>query len=246
VDAVRERLTELHTASSSPFVVVSDATTREHLRAVAVAARSLPIDVAYAGSGGLAGVLPLLESGPGASALLAVVGSVSETSMMQLEHLDADAVVSLDSPRAIEDHDAAVADAVEAVVQTQRERGYAVLASASTKGEVESTRRVAERLGLDDNAVNERIAVALSDATRRVNDASSLAGLVTTGGAVTTAVLNELDASRLELTGRSVADGVPLARVCGGDADGMSLVTKAGSFGSTTTIANCLDFLESR
>lgn len=185
--------------------------------------------------------VPIRIQGEG---VLAVVGSISQTAMAQLDYLDAETVVSLDSPRAVAEPEAAD-DTLEAVIETQREHGYAVLASAKTKADVSNTLQAAERLDLDEDAVHRRIATALGDTTSRVNNVRPLDGLLTTGGSVTSAVLDELDASRLEFTGREIADGIPLARIRGGSAAGTPLVTKAGSFGDTT-IANCLDFLEMR
>lgn len=78
---------------------------------------------------------------------------------------------------------------------------------------------------------------------RGVHETRPLAGLFTTGGSTTIAVLDELDAESLELTGIELDDGIPLTRIRGGAADETLLVTKAGSFGDPTTIVNCLDFI---
>jgi uncharacterized protein YgbK (DUF1537 family) len=86
----------------------------------------------------------------------------------------------------------------------------------------------------------------MSQTVRRVDDARSLTGLLTTGGATTVAVLDELEAESLELTGIELGEGIPLVRIRDGALEDTLLITKAGSFGDPTTIVNCLDFLGTR
>ncbi|RDZ35217.1 MULTISPECIES: four-carbon acid sugar kinase family protein [unclassified Haloferax] len=244
--AVRSRLTEIHRRHNEPAVVVADATSQTHLRSLADAADRLAADIAYAGSGGLAGALSLSPTDGGEGAVLGVVGSVSETSFEQLTAVPDGALVVLDPEAMLERPEEAAASALGPLLEAQRVHGFAVVTSAASPGAVDAVHRTADALGLDENAVKDRIATALRETVRRVHESRPLTGLFTTGGSTTIAVLDELDATSLDLTGIELSEGVPLTRIRGGPADETLLVTKAGSFGEPTTIVNCLDFIGTR
>lgn len=244
--AVRDQLVELVQAHDEPFVAVSDATSIAHLETLASEARDLDAEVAYSGSGGLAGALAQTASGSERSAVLGIVGSISETATSQLAALPNDAVVQLDTETIITDPEQAASAVVDPLLQTQYRNGYAVAASATSSQDVAETRRAAEQLGLTESTVKRRVATALSLTARKVHESSPLSGLFTTGGTTTTAILEELDAKKLELTGVEVDEGIPLVRVREGAVDDLAMITKAGSFGGPTTIINCLDFLDTQ
>jgi uncharacterized protein YgbK (DUF1537 family) len=61
--------------------------------------------------------------------------------------------------------------------------------------------------------------------------------LVLVGGDGAEATLRLLGAQALEMRSQP-SEGVPLTRVVGGSADGLAVVTKAGGFGTTSTITD--------
>ncbi|ADE03049.1 four-carbon acid sugar kinase family protein [Haloferax volcanii] len=240
---VRSKLAEIDRNRDGPVVVVADATTHTHLRSLADAASRLTATVAYAGSGGLAGALSRSTAVSGGQSVLGVVGSVSETSFGQLARVPDQAIVALDPETMLERPTEAASEAVGPVLAAQRAHGFAIVTSAPSSRAVDEVTRNADALGLDEHAVKDRIATTLRATVRGVHETRPLAGLFTTGGSTTIAVLDELDAESLELTGIELDDGIPLTRIRGGAADETLLVTKAGSFGDPTTIVNCLDFI---
>lgn len=52
-----------------------------------------------------------------------------------------------------------------------------------------------------------------------------------------------LDATAIELSVEAVETGISLATIEGGTVAGTALTTKAGAFGGTETVVNCLDRL---
>lgn len=242
-EAVTSKLASIRGRSDPPVVVVADANTRSHLRSLADASHAIEADVAYAGSGGLAGELSIRRAEHGERSVLGVVGSVSETAFSQLAAVPDGATVPLDPATVIEDPERAASAAVDPLLDAQRRHGFAVVTSATSSADVEATGRNADRLGIGRNRAEYRVVTALKLAVRGVHESNPLTGLVTTGGATTVAVLDGLDAESLELTGIELADGVPVTRVRDGAVEGTLLVTKAGSFGDPTTIVTCLEFV---
>lgn len=71
---------------------------------------------------------------------------------------------------------------------------------------------------------------------------SCVTGLVLVGGDGADAALGLVGAQALEMRSQ-LSEGVPLTRVIGGSADGLTVVTKAGAFGSITTITDAVSAL---
>lgn len=89
---------------------------------------------------------------------------------------------------------------------------------------------------------SELIPLRLARIASEVIDSHAVAGLYTTGGDVTAAVLSELGAVGMEID----AEIIPLAvggRIAGGSAAGLPIVTKGGLIGDSSTAAMCLDHL---
>jgi uncharacterized protein YgbK (DUF1537 family) len=255
-DAVRAALGGLSTGG--PTLAVCDAATDEHLAAVADGAAAFAgatgdtagdgsgdSTVLYAGSGGLARHVavpgearPTTVGAAGRPKTLGVVGSVNERTLVQLAAVPDEFVVKLDPGAAVREP---AETGRRGAVRLKRlfERGdRAVVTAATSEGDVERARTVAGETGAD---AAERVATALAAAASGAVTACRPGGLVLTGGAVARAVLTDLAAPELALTGRAVADGVPESVVARGPARGTRVVTKAGGFGDERTILDCLD-----
>ncbi|WP_137120487.1 four-carbon acid sugar kinase family protein [Segeticoccus rhizosphaerae] len=81
------------------------------------------------------------------------------------------------------------------------------------------------------------VARGLAKAIAQILDAGGTTGLVLVGGDGAEATLRLLGAQALEMRSQP-SEGVPLTRVVGGSADGLAVVTKAGGFGTTSTITD--------
>lgn len=228
-------------------VVLCDALTEGHLAAVAAAAAEvhrrdgtvwLAVDPGPCGAL-LAEALGLSGGGGALGPLLAVVGSATELTRRQVEaaarsggvrfvDVDARALAEGDGG-----HTGAVARRLEAQLRDAAFPEAVVVRTASSARDVVELSHEAKR------ALPGRLAALVADVLGR---APAPSGLYTSGGDVTSAVLDALGAHAFEVGG----EVVPLAvhgSLTGGAFDGVPVVTKGGMVGDEGTLAECLSRL---
>jgi D-threonate/D-erythronate kinase len=241
--------------------VVCDATHQRHLATIARAGASLDDRVVYVGSTGLAEAVavpdrpdepipgdtdeptdapPALEATT-SGGVLGIVGSVSDTTLRQLAALPAEWVLSFDPETLLADPERADLRMGERVAERLAASDPTVVTAAPDRAAVERTLAVGNEKGLTESEIHERVARGLAGSARRAIEYAS--GLFVTGGEVAMAVLDALDVAELVLSGEAVETGIPRSRIAGGPADGLPVVTKAGGFGSPSTVINCLESL---
>lgn len=238
--AVSEQVQSLRETYSTGVLIACDATHPQHLAKIAAGVAASPVDAVYVGSGGLAQYVELSTPSAG---VLGIAGSTSQTTLGQLQSLPAETVVRLDPVAVIEDPEAAITDVITRVRERLAAGQPAVITTASQPDDISTTLEAGSRAGLDESETRERIASALATAAHRVIADGGIGGLFLTGGTIAREVLATLAPERIELTGHTVAAGVPIGRLHGGIADETPVVTKAGGFGEPGTITTCLDQL---
>jgi uncharacterized protein YgbK (DUF1537 family) len=245
VDRVASRLAAVVDAHDRPPIVVCDAETAAHLSTIAAAGARF--DALFVGSGGLAGQLEIAAPAdcatgapqPTAGTPLAIVGSVSGTTLEQLGHVPDKRLLHLDPRRLL---DGATDDA--ATVADRLDRGLpTVLTAASDRATVDDTLAAGRDRGLSDAEVGARIATGLATVAGDACRMTRPSGLFVTGGDVAVATLRALDATTVSLSGATVDAGIPIGRLVDGVVADTPLITKAGGFGNETTIDNCLELL---
>ena len=239
VPAVSRQLRSL--ASTGRVVVVCDATSEAHLQTVASATGDLDRDIAYVGSGGLISHVTIDDRND--EFVLAVIGSVAETSLTQLNSLPKEAVVKLDPSNSLEPSADALARTVEELRAAASAAGFAVLTAATSNADVQATKAAGQERGFSEDEIGQRITRTLGRTVASVSTSYGLAGLFVTGGATFRAVLDSMDVTSLSLTGIELEDGVPLATVADGPMAGIPVISKAGAFGGDDTTINCIEFL---
>jgi uncharacterized protein YgbK (DUF1537 family) len=192
--------------TAPPGVSLWNAETDADLHAVVAAARALPGRILWCGSGGLAGALagagaPLAPALP--PPILALVGS---------------------------DHPASVAQLSAAWAYVHR----------ITRGEAEEAAPIARRLGHANTAVAVVAPPGADRLTARRHVGAGFAALLTyldppgtlfvTGGETLRMVCDCLGAERLDVDGEMMP-GVPASVLCGGQWDGVRVISKSGAFG---------------
>lgn len=246
-DRVATAVSEAVEINDRPPVVVCDARSSHDLAVVADAAAGC--DPLYAGSSGLAQHVPV----PGAATTdagrrpieaggpLGVVGSVSETTLAQLDRLPDESVIEVD-PVALVAGETPADPAARAADRC--DRGAVVVVTAATdRAAVDRTLDAARERGLAPETTRERVATGLAATAGRAYREAEPSGLFFTGGDVAVAGLRALGATAITLTGDAVEAGVPVGRLADGVGAGTPIVTKAGGFGSEATIVNCLELL---
>lgn len=246
-DEVAATLADTVERSDRAPIVICNALEDNHLATAAEAADDL--DALYVGSAGLAEHItvsgadsdsyspPQLSAG----ATMGVAGSVSETTLTQLDHVSDDVVIQVDGTGLLEGNDSD--DAVERTVRRLREGRSVVLTAATDDEDVEQTLAAGREQGLASSEIRDRVAAGLAAAATDVLQEETPSGLLLTGGDISVAVIRELGATAVTLTGEEVEAGIPIGTFADGSTAGMPLVTKAGGFGSEETIVNCLDVL---
>ncbi len=222
-------------------VIVADSLTEEHLDRVAIAAVAAGDDIQWVtvdpGPGALAMARALgLPDGSGAGPLLAVSGSATELTRVQLQRLITERACRVVRPTTLTDSvvpdvDATVADVVRAVESSAPDE--IVLVPTVLDGS--DLRRLSPDEG-------DALPGALGRITRRVLRETGVSGIYTTGGDITAAVLHELDGQGLDVED----EVVPLAvagEIVAGPHAGLPMVTKGGLVGDAETTLLCLDRL---
>lgn len=246
-DEVAAAIADAVEGSDRAPIVVCDALEDEHLATAAEATDG--VDALYVGSGGLAEhiTVPGAEAGarsppqlaPGAA--LGVAGSVSATTLAQLEHVSDEAIVQVDGAALLDGGD--LDAAVDRAVRRLRDGRPVVLTAATDDEDVERTLAAGRERDLSSSEVRNRVAAGLAAAATDVLQEETPSGMLLTGGDIAVAVIRELGATAVTLTGEEVEAGIPIGTFADGSTAGMPLVTKAGGFGSEATIVNCLDVL---
>jgi uncharacterized protein YgbK (DUF1537 family) len=217
-------------------VLVCDALTHEHLRAIADAARGLahegdvtwlPVDPGPFGVE-LASSLELLHSGPLAP-LLVVAGSQTTTTRRQLEEVERTM-----GARFI-DVDVRLLEPTDLGARLQR------LLDDALPETVVGVRTAAS--AEDITPVDpEELLPSLAHAVRLAVDAREVSGIYATGGDVVAALVQALEADAIEVRG----EAIPLAALGvlkGGPHADLPILTKGGLVGRTEDAVTCIDHL---
>lgn len=237
-----ENAARLETAGSR--IVTVDAITDEDLarlaeaiahlgaRAIPVGAAGLAVAVSHVWSDGLpvpAGVLA--ERG---QRVVIVGSSLHDVSRAQLDHLTAtlpaDLLLTL-SP------------ALDETLQPSTIAGWTArrLAASPALPPVvviaSPSERPSEALGEPGKAASELIAESLAIITEAVFEHDRIDAFMLLGGEGARAVLSRLGAESL-LVRDTIREGIPLGVIEGGKAHGVTVVTKAGGFGTPTSVAD--------
>jgi uncharacterized protein YgbK (DUF1537 family) len=247
-----------------PVIVVPDASSEEHLDAIARAVAENDRRVLFVGSAGLARHVRLPEGGStnrqeaGGEAtngeptddgspkpertptggVLGIAGSAHPRTIEQLGALSAERVIELDVARAVTDPATAATAASTPAIEALSDGQTAVVTSVPDREAIERAREAGAAAGVED--VGERLERALATVAGEVYAEHTPEGLFLTGGAIAIGVLDELDATGVRPTGEAIERGVPVGAVLGGHAHDTATITKAGGFGTERTIANCL------
>lgn len=253
-EAVREHLRALHAAGCR--VAVCDALTDEDITALAVAAAGLDIPVLTADPGPLTTALAMVRLGHAPlwleNRVLLVVGSVMDIVRHQLDvlsvnrqcHLLCARCHLLAQPEGSPAREAELARLVEGLSAAPDSAEVLGLCTARLPEDVLDLEKLARDAYVSVTEVSHRINSGLAEAAARLlRDARlRLGGLFTSGGEVTLAVTQRLDA-----LGFSVRDEVlsraMYGRFIGGLYPGLSMVTKGGFVGGPEAIDQCIDYL---
>ena len=252
--AIEAHLRHLHEGGCR--VVVCDALTDEDITALAKAAAALPVPVLAADPGPFTTALALACLGQAPrqmeNRVLVVVGSVMDIVRHQLDvlsvhrpcHLLCARCRPLAMPEGHPRRQEEIARLVQGLAAAPEEAEVLGLCTARVPEDVMALDSLAVEEGTSVGEISRRINTALAEVTARLLQKTELrlGGLFTSGGEVTLAVTQ-----RLEARGFSVRDEVlsraMYGRFIGGLYPGLAMVTKGGFVGDAQAIALCVDYL---
>ncbi|MFZ6649320.1 four-carbon acid sugar kinase family protein [Undibacterium sp. TJN25] len=248
IDEIRQGAPHLRSlfencAKDGVQAVVCDATTDQDLQAIAQASIALVMPRFWVGSAGLANQLPAaarellatqvetsaarqaaLVSAPTGGSILTVVGSLSGISRSQAEYLFSKGQTErVDVPAGV-------------LRQGASHSRWAELRS-TLAASLKAKRDVLVMIGMEgpvDMAEGLQLCQALAQMIAPL--ASQIGAIVSTGGETARAILSAMGATRLRLIGE-IEPGVPLSVADG--ARPVTVITKAGAFGSLDTLFRC-------
>lgn len=178
------------------------------------------------GSGAFEGRRPHDE---GRQPVLVVAGSRHAATVAQVEALRRDGAVVVHPERALlEDGDASSAAVTATRVGEALSAGQVAVIATTAVPELRAEGRA--------------VATRLASIVSRVVERAPVGGLVLTGGGTASAVCDALGARSLWLAGE-LEPGIALARLIGGRADTLAIVTKAGGFGDADALRRAVTFL---
>ena len=247
VAEVAVTLADVIESAKRPPIIVCDALEAAHVATAAEAATRF--DPLYVGSAELAKHIMITaeqrtpdsfqQSVTGAP--MGIVGSVSKTTLTQLEYVPDDLIIRIDG-----------LDLVKGDIPTESikqaharlcEDQPVILTAATSDEDVEQTLTAGHERGLSNSTIRGRVRDGLATTATDVIRNKSPTGLFITGGDIAVAVAQKLDATVVTLFGEEVEAGIPIGAFADGDTDGMPLITKAGGFGSKEAISRCLKVL---
>ena len=260
LDQVRAGTTQITSAirgllAEGIELVVVDIAEQEDLKRICLGLSWSDLRIVWVGSTGLAEFVPLAFDVASTSdtfdqdrpmdprPALALVGSASETTREQLRYAQTNHqlnLISLDPDRMIQNGTTAAAELEQAVsnLRAAIDSGHdAALVVNASRDEIAATQQLGSKLNLSVAQVAQRIVDRLAQAGSQLVRGGRISGIVATGGDTANALCNALGAQALEILGE-VEAGIPIMRLIGEQS--LTLVTKAGGFGSPTAMRDAL------
>jgi uncharacterized protein YgbK (DUF1537 family) len=236
-------------------IIVVDAVTDEDLCNISQAISTLDYAFLAVGSAGLAAELPAsLTLAPhvsrtigrnARSRVVVVNGSMSSVARDQVEHASRSLnleIITADVDSILGHPDGSDMQQYVRQALARLEDGYDIalcLRSGATSGQVAASD---EESDTERTESSRRIARYLGSVVCEILRLQSPLGLVLTGGDTALAVCSSLEACGIALSGE-IMPGVPVGHLIDGVEPGLTVVTKAGSFGEIDTISRAIQYL---
>ena len=171
--------------------------------------------------------------------VLAIMGSVSESSMMQIEyaHKHHVPIIEIDMAAILDGADYQVC--AEEAVKMLKSGSDLILTAARTKDNYQKVLDYAKQKNISGADVSALTKETIGKIAISILEQVKVSGLFMTGGDTAISVINHLGAqgSRID---SEVLTGFVLSRLQGGANDGLPIITKAGAFGGLKDVYYCI------
>ncbi|WP_032452793.1 four-carbon acid sugar kinase family protein, partial [Klebsiella quasipneumoniae] len=234
----------LATAGDARQVLIIDAWEERHLDQVIDAVAPHAQETLLVGSAGLCEALARRlrrsEQGP----LLAVVGSMSEMAQRQVAALQAHSRVRKIEIDVEQAFSGSPKEEASRIAEVLREGDHCVVTTRPNNAVRHGIEAQCRERGLSRAAYGEHICAWLADVTAQAVALCPPGALYLSGGDVAIAVAQALGATGFQIRGR-VAECVPYGYFLGGRWS-RPVMTKAGGFGTDTTLLHVVNFIEEK
>lgn len=234
---------------SSPAMVVVDAETEQDLQLIARAALKLEETPVLVGAAGLAGALPSSAYLQQRRSLpvLVLAGSMSEATRRQVAQAVSQQraeVVDIDVTRLMDAEAAAyLAHLTQQASQLLGAGRHCIIRTSRSEADRHAIETLCQRYQLSRAALGERLSQLLGELALAIIGQARIGGLFLTGGDIATAVANALGAEGYRIQ-QEVAPCIPCGSFINSELDDLPVITKAGGFGSESTLCDALSFIE--
>lgn len=235
-------------------VMVVDAVTKNDLKTIALACKSLPKDTVLAGAAGFAAFLPTVIDFPSKipqkppsneGSILIVAGTYNSTTRKQIEEVLKNTnanLVKIDTYRIInglaEEEVENIVGKIYELKKTEKANKDLFIIAVDTLFKLKDNIQLIKGKG-------KAIATAIGDIVGKLVDEQMVQSLVLTGGDTALHVLNSLKAKGIDLE-EEILPGIPLGFLVGGKANNIPVITKAGGFGTPTALLEVIQHLQTK
>jgi len=230
---------------------IADALEECHLDTLALLSkRNLPRHI-FAGSAGLSAALlrqKKNDSEENSLPVLTVIGSVHPNSNLQVDEMIKKLGIKevyIPWQNLINYTAGTLNDlAIEAVNKLNSGEDL-VIRTSRTVNDVELAKLEGIKLGLSSLEIANTISQGLQKFMADILGKVKISGLMVTGGATALQLLEGTNAEGIEVE-EEIEPGVPIGKIVGGVLDGLSIITKAGGFGSQNVFCNGAEILKQK
>ncbi|MDT7074055.1 D-threonate kinase [Citrobacter amalonaticus] len=179
--------------------------------------------------------------------VLVVAGSMSEATRRQVNKAlcqERAKVVDIDASRlASADFEQEIASVVEQACALLSRQHHTILRTSRCADDRQMIDTLCASVGMSRQALGERLSQRLGVITLRIIEQARIGGLFLTGGDIATAVASALGAEGYRIQSE-VAPCIPCGTFVNSEIDDLPVITKAGGFGSDSTLCDALYFIE--
>lgn len=191
--------------------------------------------VLWVGSAGIMDAI-LSENYPTLPAL-GLVGSVSEVTRQQVKFAEQNDTTIIKVPIGEVYNNEDYSLYVDKAIKSLNMNKNTIIASSASYNflELKKTQDLLKEKGLKLDEINTVVQSVLGGICRKVLNRVNISGLFITGGDTSKGFFDGIDASGVNII-EEISTGVPLMEITGGPLDSLTIVTKAGAFGSDNLI----------
>ncbi|HFQ8227904.1 TPA: D-threonate kinase [Citrobacter freundii] len=236
-------------AAEGECMVVVDAVDDRDLSLIAHAVCEQAVLPLLVGAAGLANALPvrMFMQEKQELPVLVVAGSMSEATRRQVDKAlcqDRAKVVDIDVSRLASAHfEQEIASVVEQACTLLSRQHHTILRTSRCAQDRQMIDTLCASVGMRRQALGERLSQRLGTITLHIIEQARIGGLFLTGGDIATAVASALGAEGYRIQ-REVAPCIPCGTFVNSEIDDLPVITKAGGFGSDSTLCDALYFIE--